>query len=1014
VEFRVLGPLEVVCDEKSIAISPGRQETVLALLLLEANHIVSVARLIDALWADNPPRTAKSQVHITVSALRQTLGEKVIETRSPGYLIQPGNGALDLECFEILVTSAGQAAAEQRLPDAVEQLRSALALWRGNAVEGIESEIIRAIAMGLNERRISVMQDCIDLELQLGRNNDIIGELTELVTEHPLNERFRSQLMLAFYRTGRQADALEAFRAGREILQEELGLDPGEELCRLERLILTHDSEIGLAEGEHLARLAVKAGSPPAPRQLPRTITDLAGREEILRQMSQILTPEPSADDPLEVPVVVLTGRGGAGKTALAVRAAHMISTHFPDGQLFLQFRADTHQGTSGLLKYMLLSFGIQPDALPADLEGRAAMYRSWLATRRVLIVIDGAVSSSQVIPFLPGTCGCAAIITSTQRFASLEGAHQIEIGPLDDQSAYSLLENIIGAKRLRAEKAAARDLAHLCEGLPLALRIVAAKLSVRQHWRIGDMVKQLLDEERRLDELDLDGAGVRATLALSYDGLGEEARSLLRRLSLFRAEDFAYWVCAPLLDRDIRNAEDLLNELTQSHLVEITVAEDNSVRFHLHDLVRIFAAERLVSEESAIERSDSMYRLLGCRLSIAKMAHRQIYGGDFGVLRGTAQHWSFPQDTMEAIIQNPADWFRKERLGLITSILKAGQLGLDELCWELAVTSATLFESGFCNDDWRESHARALEVVRRMRNRRGEAALLYSLGTLELGIRIVTAREYFERSLQIFEEIGDDQGCALALVGTAYIDRLEGNYDKARKNYKEALARFKDAGDLAGEAHTIKTLAQIHKDWLDFDIAERMLANSLAICRKLNAPRLTAQTEYELAELYSTRGLPEAAVKSFEAALRLTRETGDVIGQAYALAGLGSAWRRLGDFAAAERELVLALAVTDNTEDRLIRVRVLLAVAELDYVSDRSNVALARIDEALSLLQELGSAEVLQAHALELLGRLHERAGRASVAEHAWRSAAELVDGSDAALADELTRELARLRKPN
>jgi len=1010
IEFRLLGPVEVVIDGKQVTIAASRQKIVLAVLLSEANHVVSVDRMIDALWGSNPPRTAKSQVQITVSALRQVFGDQVIVTRPPGYLIQVPTEALDLARFEALAERASAAAADGRVREAVAGLREALALWYGQAGAGMESAVVQAAATRLNERRISVLQDCLDLELQLGKHRQLIGELSELAAEYPLNERFRGQLMLALYRSGRQADALESLRVARQLLREELGLDPGEELCRLERAILTRDPQLDLPGARQPAGLSGKTSSIPMPRQLPRTISDFVGRDEVLREIARLLTGRGAARRQPDVPVVVLSGRGGTGKTTLAVRAAHLLRPAFPDGQLFIQLRVDLQQGASTLLEHLLQALGIQSDAMPADLDGRAAMYRSWLADRRVLIVIDGAVSANQVRHFLPGVSGCAAVVTSAQRLA-LEGAREIRIGPLDDSSALTLLTELIGARRIRAEDKAVSELIRLCEGLPLALRIVGAKLAARPHLQVGYLVGQLLDEGRRLDELDLGGASVRASLAVSYDSLDEGARRLFRRLSPFAAYDFAAWVSAPLLDEDIDHAEDLLQQLVQSHLVEARVMDDDSVRYHLHDLVRIYAIERLAHEESAASRLSSIRRLLSCWLFLTTCAHRRIYGGDFGVLHGTAEHWRLPAQAVDALAENPAAWFRRERLSLVAAIYQAGQLGLDELCWDLAVTSATLFESGFYSDDWRASHVNALEIVCRAGNKRGEAALHYSLGTLEVSVRVDDARDHFERSLLIFQEIGDAPGTALATSGLAFVSRLHGDYGQALEHYQQALAGFTSAGDLASQAHTLKTMAQIHADWRDFDAAEELLENSSAICEKLHSPRLTAQTGYQLAELYMRKGQLADAMQAFQSVLQLTSDYGDVIGQMYALVGLGDARRRLGDLPGAEGALRMALELGGNADERLVRSRVLIALAELDCDRNRANMALARIDEAIGVMQELGAARVWQARALELLGRLHERAGRASVAEHAWHTAIELVGTADPTLTDQLTEDLARLR---
>lgn len=1007
-EFRLLGPVEVVIDGKTVGIAASRQKIVLAMLLLEAGHVVPVPRLIDAIWGTSPPRTARSQVQITVSALRQTLCTEIIATRPPGYMAQLPAGSLDLARFEALVAAAAADAASDQLPEAVAKLREALGLWRGNAAAGVVSAIVEAAATRLNERRIAVLQDCLELELELGRHRQLISELSEVVAEHPLDERFRCQLVLALHRAGRQADALETLRAGRQILREELGLDPGAELSRLERAILTRDPQ--LAGADQLFGRNGPTSTVPLPRQLPRTISDFAGRDAALRKISHILKSRASAglqhDD---VPIVVLTGRGGTGKTTLAVRAAHLLRPEFPDGQLFIQLRADMRQGVASLLEHLLRTLGIRPDTIPGDVDGREAVYRSWLADRRVLILIDGAISASQVRHFLPGHGGCAVIVTSTLPLP-IDGARTIRIGPLDDASARALLTELIGPRRAQAEDEAVSELIRVCEGLPLALRIVGAKLGARPHWRVSQMLEQLRDEERRLDELDLGGVSVRATLSVSYESLGPATRTLFRRLSSLGSYDFASWMCAPLLDDASGRAEDLLQELVQSHLVATRTIEEDSVRYLLHDMVRIYALERLASEEPADCRLASARRLLSCWLHLVTCAHRQIYGGDFGVLHGHEEHWRLPEHVVVAVLGNTSTWFRRERASLGAAIYQAGQLGFDELCWDLAVTSATLFESGFYSEDWRESHRTALCAVRQAGNKRGEAALQCSLGMLELSIQLDTACLHFRQALDLFMELHDRQGEALATAGLAFAFRLRGDYKCALQQYMEALRGFTEVGDLAGQAHTLKTMAQIHGDWQDYDTAEQLLRDSSAISDQLCSPRLAAQVRHQMADLYLRRGELEQAKHAFQWVIGLTHTNGDVIGQLYGLVGLGGCQRRLGDLAGAEHTLRNALDLAGDTDERLVRGRILLELAELDYATGRSNLALARIDEAIGVMQQLGDARIWQARALELLGRLHDRAGRASIAEHAWRSALAMVGSADPSLADQLTMSLDRL----
>ncbi|WP_165966398.1 BTAD domain-containing putative transcriptional regulator [Actinomadura sp. 7K507] len=990
-----------------MTIAASRQQITLALLLLEAGHVVSVERIMDALWDGDPPRTAKSQVQITISALRRLLGESVIVTRPPGYLIKTPAEAIDLVRFEELTTRASRAAGEQRFAEAVGDFREALALWRGPALEGLQREAIQSAATRLNEWRISTYQDCLEHELRLGRHHELIGELTELVAEHPLNEHLRGQLILALYRAGRQADALETFRIGRSVLRDELGIDPCAELCRLEQAILSRDAQIDLPAPQPSAGLAGPAAVTPVPRQLPRTIADFGGREEVLGEVLDAVTGNCASDDPPDVPVVVLTGRGGVGKTALAVRAAHLLSSDFPDGQLFLQLRPRVPDGSASLVEQLLRSLRLHSDTIPPDLEGRIAMYRSVLAGLRVLVVIDGAFYRDDITPFLPGTHGCAAIVTCGQHISHLEGVHQIQVGPLDEPTANDLLMTLIGDRRMNAEPEAARELFRLCEGIPMALRIVSAKLRARPHWPISHMVGQLRDETRRLDELSFEGASVRATIAMAYDLLDEAAQRLLRRLSLVGTTDFAFWVGVPLLDTDIAYAEYLFQQLVSVHLVEPTVTGDGVVRFRLHDLVRIYAAERCSADESTADRLDAMRRLVSCWLFIATTARRRIYGSDFAILHGTAEHWPLPEHGM--VLQDPAEWFRMERNSLVTAILQAAQIGNDELCWDLAGTAVTAFEFSLSGDDWHDSYSCALSVVRRTGNRRGEAMLLYSLGTLETGVHIAPASGCFERSLTIFTEIGDQRGRSLALRGLALVDALSGDYDTALARYRQALTISREIEDLAGEAYTLTSMAQISADRREFVAAGRLLDEAFLIANEFGTSWLKTQVEYALAELQLRRGLAALAADTLSSVLRFNRETGDVIGQVNTLTSLGNAICMLGDFACAESAFSGAYDLAGPTGNRLCQGRALLGFAELHFAKDEAQPALARVEEAIAVFREHGTKGVWYARALELFGRIHDRAGRSCEAVDAWEAAAELARGTDAVLAGQITRSLAQ-----
>jgi DNA-binding SARP family transcriptional activator/tetratricopeptide (TPR) repeat protein len=1013
VEFRVLGPVEVVLDDGPINLAAARQETVLTALLLEAGHVVSIERLIDAVWDDDPPSTARRQVQMTVSNLRRLLreldGTGVILTQSPGYKICVTLEAFDLMRFEHLVAEAGVADPHV----AVRRLRDALALWRGPAAMGIGSRLVRATATRLNEQRLAVLERCVDLQLDLGRHREVVGELTELIDEHPLRERLHAQLMIALYRSGRQADALRVFRVARNTLMNELGLEVSRELRDLERAILVADPKLngpGKAGGSMTFTSAVAT---VAPYQLPLANGDLFGRDDLLFRLSQRLAP--TGPEPSQyVRIVTLAGPAGIGKTAIALRVAHSLRDAFPDGQLFasLQEGDGRPRGPSALLERFLRSFGVAASKVPSELEDRAALYRSWLAGRRVVLVLDDAVSVAQVRPLLPGSPSCAVIITSRGRLAGLPGTEHVELDCLDEESGMKLLARAVGAQRTEAEPEATRELIRLCERLPLTLRIAAAKLMARPHWRIGQLVRRIRDEQRRLDELDVDGVSVRAALSCSYRILSCDHQRLLRRLGMLGAVDFGVWVAAPLMDTDVDTGADLLDVLVEAHLVEVCGSTDGHVRFHLHDLVRIYAAERLAEEEPAVERAGVFGRLLGAWLFLSAEAHRREYGGDFVLLHGLAPLWPFADDTVDDLLVDPMGWLRAEHVALVAAIHEASKAGLDEYGWDLATTAVTLFESGAYGDDWRETHEAALSAVRRAGNLRGEAALLLSLGTLALRDSIQAARGYYQRALEFFRELSDPHGQALSLSGLAFTDRLGGQYDVALCHHRAALDGFQDVGDHISEAHTLRDMAEIHMDQQRHELAQEVLDEAGAVCQKFGARRVAAQVEHQFGELYLRTGELERAEEAFESARSQTCAVGDLLGQAYAALGLGTARFMRKDHAQARIDLRWALTACEQAGDHLVRGRILFALAELDFEQGDVAAAMSGLRDARDIFGELGSAAVWRARVLALTGRLQERSGQTDAAAASWRAAEELAGGSDPALRRQLVQALLRLSK--
>jgi DNA-binding SARP family transcriptional activator/tetratricopeptide (TPR) repeat protein len=991
VEFRLLGPVEVVFSMERISIGAARQEIVLTMLLLETDRIVGMDLLIDAIWGDSPPSTAKSQVQICVSQLRKVLARSdaiSLQTRRAGYVLEVPDGSLDLQRFRSLTARAADMA-ERDATEAVNLYRAGLGVWRGDACAGVESRIVGHAATRLNESRRTALGDCIDLELRSGGHNRVIGELSELVAQQPLWERPRQQLMLALYRSGRAGEALKVYQTARMTMREDLGLEPSKETQALQQSILVGDGALDSSgwqnstDGDPAWVDETAIQQEAVPQLLPSTIADFVGRSEDLARISAVLTRPQRTDvsqpSGIHVPIVVLTGRGGVGKTNLALRAAHLLSESFPDGQLYAKLRDGIEPvvSTSRVLDRFLRAFR-GPSALPDTLEERAEMYRNLLAGKKVLIMLDDAASVSQVEPLLPGHPGCAVIITCRTRAACPSGATCLEVGALDGPDGTELLAQVIGTDRINAEPEAATAMVELCEGLPLALRIAAAKLASRPHWRIERLTARLANERRRLDELSLEKTSIRAMLDLTYQNLTAQQQRLLRRLSVLGGSDFPCWLGAPLLETDVMEAEELLEELVVNGLIEAWNTQSGETRYHLHDLVRLYAAEATAVADPAGERQALITRFVGCLLSLTSEAHQRYYGGAFYIPTGDGFRYPLSAETVNGLLTDPIAWLRTERALIVGAAVLAARAGLDEMCWELLVTTVTLFEAEPYPEDWREAHLTAIAVTRDAGNKRGTAALLFSLGTLTTTRKLDEAADLLQQSCLMWEELGDAHGLALALHGLAGVERLRGEYGNATARYQRVLSLFEQIGDYAGQAAALRCLGQIAMDRQDPAAAEVLFGRAVSTAERARSWRDMAQARFYLGELWLQRGNLKTAEKLFQTVCSETRVGTDAVGQGYAFLGLGSTYIRGGNMALAADNLHKALALAEQTNDMLLRGRVLLAGAELCVAEGRYEPALSQVEDALDTFTDYGSSHAWHMRALEFANHLRLHLGHA------------------------------------
>ncbi len=1003
IAFRALGPLDVSVAGRRIAVDAPRQQVILSMLLLSHGRTVPVDQLIDAVWPDDPPTTARSQVQICISALRRVLGSSRVLTHPGGYSLRADDNEVDLIRFDRRLAAGRAAVASGQPEEAVHNLRSALALWRGSALAGIPGRTIEAAAARLAELRLTVIEELVEVELELGRHRELTSELVGLVGDHPLRERLRGYLMVALYRCGRQAEALDAYRAARREFIEELGLEPGEPLRQLEQAILARDAGLDLGQPEQRGVGRAAAGrrtgdngrmptDADCPQQLPADIGDFTGPpDRVERLVSKILGDpgQPAASAPVLVPICAITGLGGVGKTTLAVRTAHLVRHAFPDGQLFASLRGSQARPTSldEILGRFLRALGVPPTGIGTGVDERAETYRSRLAGRRVLVVLDDARDEGQVMPLLPGSPGCAVIITSRFRLGALPGVRATEVDVLAPEHAIALLTDIVGPARAGAEPAAVAELAVLCGGLPLALRIVGARMAARPHWRLDRMVERLTDERIRLDELAYGELGVRATLSITYEGLSTQARRLFRLLGVVDAPHFAAWTAIVLMGAGPEVVGGLIDELVDVRLLEIESDGGDTLHYRFHDLVRVFARELLHVQEPAADAMSALVRLLGGYLTLVEEAHRRIYGGDYTVLHGAGPRWQPDERYRDELLRDPLAWFEDERPALLAAIRQAAEADLDELCWDLAVTAVTLFEARGYYDDWRASHEVALAATRRAGNLRGEAATLCSLGSLGTALRGDDDHYLLRRALHLFERLGEQLGTALALRNLANFDLMQGRFDEAVTGYERALVGFRQVADRVGEAHVLGSLAQVYLDRGELSRAETLLHESLDASAEVGNARVATQTLHRLGDLLLRQGRLTEADAAFREVLAAARRSGDRVGQVYALTGMGNVFTALRGFGVAEELLTEAYELCREVGGRQAQARVLLALGRLST----GKRDLARAEDYLTQAAAAFAAQqatVWQARALDALGEVHALSGSLPAAVAAWTEA--------------------------
>ncbi|MEU7240912.1 AfsR/SARP family transcriptional regulator [Streptomyces sparsogenes] len=606
--FAVLGPIRVQRGEEPVPTGSPQQRALLAALLLRGGRPATSYELIDAIWGQDPPPSAIAALRTYAFRLRKTLGPDVLVTTPGGYAIRVETGALDADVAAALAAEAEQARQAGNRARARDLLNEALALWDGEPLAGVPGPYAETQCVRFHEWRLSLLESRLDLDLELGHHAEAVSELTALTAQHPFRERLRELLMLALSRGGRQAEALAVYADTRRLLAEELGVDPSRELSDLQQRILYADPELAAPTPTPVTEHT--ASPSPRPAQLPASVPDFTGRAAFVHELDQQFVTAGGRP----VAVSAIAGIGGVGKTTLAVHLAHTVRHQFPDGQLYvdLQGTGPAPATPETVLGSFLRALGTPETALPDGLEDRAALYRSLLGGRRVLVLLDNARDAAQVRPLLPGTPDCAALVTSRVRMVDLPGAHLLDLDVMSPAEALTLFTRIVGEERVQAERDAALHTVAACGFLPLAIRIAASRLAARRTWTVSVLAHKLADERRRLDELQAGDLAVKATFELGYGQLDPAQARAFRLLGLVDAPDISLPAAAALLDLDPRHAEDLLESLVDASLLD-SVAPG---RYGYQDLVRLYARACAERDEPPEHRDAALSRLLATAAS--------------------------------------------------------------------------------------------------------------------------------------------------------------------------------------------------------------------------------------------------------------------------------------------------------------------------------------------------------------------------------------------------------------